>query len=128
MKILENLIYFDNWKILESVKAEPLEDKSLKIQLDSNTNTELMDGEKVKDQKAQAVKDLAVRLGKIKKEDLDKATLIYKRVKNDKGEEELIVSVTPRMKKDEIGVISFDDLKKEIEKAPEKIELKEKNK
>jgi len=87
-----------------------------------------MDGEKVKDQKAQAVKDLAVRLGKIKKEDLDKATLIYKRVKNDKGEEELIVSVTPRMKKDEIGVISFEDLKKEIEKAPEKIELKEKNK
>jgi hypothetical protein len=128
MKILENLIYFDNWKILESVKAEPLEDKSLKIQLDSNTKTELMDGEKVKDQKAQAVKDLAVRLGKIKKEDLDKATLIYKREKNDKGEEELIVSVTPRMKKDEIGVISFEDLKKEIEKAPEKIELKEKNK
>jgi len=128
MKILENLIYFDNWKILESVKAEPLEDKSLKIQLDSNIKTELMDGEKVKDQKAQAVKDLAVRLGKIKKEDLDKATLIYKRVKNDKGEEELIVSVTPRMKKDEIGVISFEDLKKEIEKAPEKIELKEKNK
>jgi hypothetical protein len=128
MKILENLIYFDNWKILESVKAEPLEDKSLKIQLDSNTKTELMDGEKVKDQKAQAVKDLAVRLGKIKKEDLDKATLIYKRVKNDKGEEELIVSVTPRMKKDEIGVISFENLKKEIEKAPEKIELKEKNK
>jgi len=128
MKILENLIYFDNWKILESVKAEPLEDKSLKVQLDSNTKTELMDGEKVKDQKAQAVKDLAVRLGKIKKEDLDKATLIYKRVKNDKGEEELIVSVTPRMKKDEIGVISFEDLKKEIEKAPEKIELKEKNK
>lgn len=128
MKILENLIYFDNWKILETVKAEPLEDKSLKIQLDSNTKTELMDGEKVKDQKAQAVKDLAVRLGKIKKEDLDKATLIYKREKNDKGEEELIVSVTPRMKKDEIGVISFEDLKKEIEKAPEKIELKEKNK
>ena len=55
MKILENLIYFDNWKILESVKAEPLEDKSLKIQLDSNIKTELMDGEKVKDQKAQAV-------------------------------------------------------------------------
>jgi hypothetical protein len=126
MKILENLIEFSDWKILEAINASPLPDskKSIKVDLDDAVKGEIMSGKKIKDDKVKIIQDLAIKNGKIKKEDLDKKTILYKSDKNDKGEEELILTVSKKVKGDEKGVMSFEELKELISNSNLKGKIK----
>ena len=126
MRILENIIGFSEWKLLESLNASPIPnaDNSLKVGLDSNTKSELISNNKIKDDKIKTIQDLAIQKGKIKRDELDKKTILYGTEKNDKGEEELIITVSKRVKDDDKGVMNIEDFKKLLEKPELKGKVK----